>query len=286
LRAVIPETKVVVLLDSQKDEDVVNAFRAGAKGVFNRESSVEMFGKCIHRVHEGEVWADKRGVSLAIDALASTPVVRAVGKGGLNLLSKRELQVVQCLVQGLTNREIADQMGLSQHTVKNYLFHVFEKLGVSNRTELLSMTLSQSITPEDSFLAESKKAFEDKNPNEATLAFLEKAAEDGLPAAQLALAQVYMARRARPEDLVQAYMWYLIATEGTSHARAIVARMLTAKQIQEAQQKASGWLARWNQKLVSTRESTASDLKFVEVRRIRKPLERRISEPNSKKNAV
>jgi two-component system, NarL family, nitrate/nitrite response regulator NarL len=262
LRAVIPGTKVVVLLESPKDEDVVNAFRAGAKGIFNRESSVEMFCRCIHRVHEGEVWADRRGVSLAIDALASTPMVRAVGKGGLNLLSKRELEVVQCLVQGLTNREIAEQMGLSQHTIKNYLFRVFDKLGVSSRTELLFMTLSQSIIPEDSFLAESMKAFDDKNPNEATLAVLEKAAEDGLPAAQLALAQVYVARRARPEDLVHAYMWYLIATEGISHARAIVTRMLTAKQIQEAQQKASGWLARLNQKRVSTRESTASSLKF------------------------
>jgi two-component system, NarL family, nitrate/nitrite response regulator NarL len=262
LRAVIPGTKVVVLLESPKDEDVVNAFRAGAKGIFNRESSVEMFCKCIHRVHEGEVWADRRSVSLAIDALASTPVVRAVGKGGLNLLSKRELQVVQCLVQGLSNREIADQMGLSQHTIKNYLFRVFDKLGVSSRTELLYMTLSQSITPEDAFLAESKKAFEDKNPSEASLRFLEKAAEDGLPAAQLTLAQLYMARRARPEDLVQAYMWYLIATERTSHARVIVTRMLTAKQIEEAQKKASGWLARRNQKLVSTRESTASNLNF------------------------
>jgi two-component system nitrate/nitrite response regulator NarL len=262
LRAVIPGTKVVVLLESPKDEDVVNAFRAGAKGIFNRESSVEMFCKCIHRVHEGEVWADRRSVSLAIDALASTPVVRAVGKGGLNLLSKRELQVVQCLVQGLSNREIADQMGLSQHTIKNYLFRVFDKLGVSSRTELLYMTLSQSIAPEDAFLAESKKAFEDKNPNEASLRFLEKAAEDGLPAAQLTLAQLYMARRARPEDLVQAYMWYLIATERTSHARVIVTRMLTAKQIEEAQKKASGWLARRNQKLVSTRESTASNLNF------------------------
>jgi DNA-binding NarL/FixJ family response regulator len=262
LRAVIPGTKVVVLLDSQKDEDVVNAFRAGAKGIFNRESSVEMFCKCIHKVHEREVWADKRGVSLAIEALASAPEVRAVGKGGLNLLSKRELEVVQSLVHGLTNREIADQMGLSQHTIKNYLFRIFDKLGVSSRTELSFMTLSQSITPEDSFLAESKKAIEDGNPAEANVAFLEKAAEKGLPAAQLALAQLYAASRARPEDLVQAYKWYLIATEGTSHARATVTRMLTTKQIQEAQQKASSWLARLNQKPVSARESTASNLKF------------------------
>ena len=262
LRAVRPGTKAVILLDSQKKEDVVNAFRAGARGIFSRDSSVEMFCECMHRVHQGEIWADTRGVSLAIDALAATPVVRAGSQNGLKLLSKRELEVVQCLVQGLTNREIADQMGLSQHTVKNYLFRVFDKLGVSSRIELLFMTLSQSNDSEKSLPPEaSKKAFEDERHDDATLAFFEKAAERGMPAAQLALAQVYLARRARPDDLVQAYMWYLIATERTSQARAMITGMLTAKQIHDAQQKASVWLARMNQKPVTIPESSAANLR-------------------------
>ena len=54
----------------------------------------------------------------------------------MNLLSKREAEVVRCLAEGLTNREIADRLGLSQHTIKNHLFRIFDKLGVSqpNRT--------------------------------------------------------------------------------------------------------------------------------------------------------
>ena len=260
LRAASPATRAVVLLDSQNKEDVINAFRAGARGIFSRDSSVEMFCHCMHRVHEGEIWADGRAVSFAVDALASTPAVRAVGKNGLNLLSKRELEVVQCLVQGLTNREIADQMGLSQHTIKNYLFRVFDKLGVSSRTELLFMTLSQNNNPEESLLPEvSKKALQGKHQDEATLGFLEKAAEKGLPAAQLALAQVYLARR-QPEDLVHAYMWYLIATERTSQARALIARLLTDKQIDEAQRKAGVWLGRAKQPS-SAVESAPSNLK-------------------------
>ena len=63
---------------------------------------------------------------------------------GFDLLSKRELEVVRSLAEGLTNREIAEKLGLSQHTVKNYLFRVFDKLGVSSRVELLFMTLSQA----------------------------------------------------------------------------------------------------------------------------------------------
>jgi DNA-binding NarL/FixJ family response regulator len=254
LRSASPASKAVILLDSQKHEDVVNAFRAGARGVFSRDSSIEMFCKCVHRVHQGEIWADTRGVALAIDALASTPVVRAVDSEGLNLLSKRELEVVQCLVQGLTNREIAEKMGLSQHTIKNYLFRIFDKLGVSSRTELLFMTLSQNNSSEESLLHEGPKQallHNDENQDEVTLGFLEKAAEKGLPAAQLALAQIYLTRLGQPEDLVQAYMWYLVATERISRAQVMITRTLTASQIQEGEQKARAWLARMNESQAS-----------------------------------
>jgi DNA-binding NarL/FixJ family response regulator len=262
LRTASPETKAVVLLDSQKNEAVINAFRAGARGIFSRESSVEMFCRCIRSVHHGEIWADSREVSLAIEALASTPGVRAVGADGLNLLSKRELEVVQFLAQGLTNREIADRMALSQHTIKNYLFRVFDKLGVSSRVELLFMTLSQSANSEDSLVPGfSRKALEGDSHDEATLAAFQKAAERGSPAAQLALAQAYLARRSQPEDLVHAYTWYLVATESTSQARALITRMLTAKQIDEAQQKAGVWLARMKQTSAPALESAPLNLK-------------------------
>jgi len=57
------------------------------------------------------------------------------------LLSRRELEVLQYLVQGLTDNEIADNLGLSQDTVKNYVFRIFDKLGVSSRLELLELLL-------------------------------------------------------------------------------------------------------------------------------------------------
>jgi two-component system nitrate/nitrite response regulator NarL len=242
LRGASPGTKIVVLLDSQKKDDVINAFRAGARGIFSREGSVEMFRKCIGRVHQGEIWADTSGVSLAIEALASTPMLRAVGKNGVNLLSKREQEVVQCLVQGMTNREIADQIGLSQHTVKNYLFRVFDKLGVSSRTELLFMTLNHDNKLDDPLRGLSKKNLEG-NGNDATLAKFEKAAGNGLPAAQLALAELYLSRRAQPDDLMHAYMWFLVAAERTAQTKSTLTGMLTPKQMQEAEQKARARLA-------------------------------------------
>jgi TPR repeat protein len=147
----------------------------------------------------------------------------------------------------MTNREIANQIGLSQHTVKNYLFRVFDKLGVSSRTELLFMTLNQSHKSDEP-TPQLFRTTLDRNSDEETSARFEKAAADGLPAAQLALAEMYLSRRSRPDDLMHAYMWFLIAGERTAQTRSILTGMLTPKQIQEAEEKASARLARMHGK--------------------------------------
>lgn len=252
LRSLHPKTKVVVLLDSQDAQLVTDAFRAGARGVFNRESSVEMFSKCIRSVDRGEIWADNRGVSLAVDALASIPIIRTVDSGGLNLLSKREFEVVQCVVQGMTNREIAQRLGLSQHTVKNYLFRVFDKLGVSSRVELLFITLGPSNEAMSRqrepvvFSDALREMLEGVPHNGSTVTWLEKAADQGVPAAQLFLAQA-LAERGDPSQSVDSYMWFLIAAEQGRQARMQLAQKLSPKQIEQAQRKAGSWFTRTKQ---------------------------------------
>lgn len=144
LRVKCPAVRAVMLLDSSRREVVLQAFRAGARGILSRHESVETLLKCIRSVHMGQIWANSQQMAFAVEALASFPTVCAVDANGLDLLSKREMEVVRSLAEGLTNREIAEQLGLSQHTIKNYLFRVFDKLGVSNRLELLFMTLTQA----------------------------------------------------------------------------------------------------------------------------------------------
>jgi len=144
LRASDPGVLAIMLLDSSKREAILQAFRAGARGIFSRHDSVETLCKCIRSVHQGQIWANSQQMSFAVEALATSPVVRAVDGNGLSLLSKREMDVVRSLADGLTNREIAERLGLSQHTIKNYLFRVYDKLGVSSRLELLFMTLTQA----------------------------------------------------------------------------------------------------------------------------------------------
>jgi DNA-binding NarL/FixJ family response regulator len=241
LRLVAPNVRAVVLIDSLKGEGILNAFRAGARGIFGKNQPLELLCKCVRCVHEGQIWADTRAMSVAVEALASVPTVRAVNTRGLSLLSKRELQVVRCLAEGLSNREIAERLKLSQHTVKNHLFRVFDKLGVSSRIELLFMTLSHA-GPDQSIVEDTSKGtirggFRDE------FALLQKAAEAGLPAAQLALAQIYLVRRADPQDAVRAYTWYMVALERASQAQGLLTKMLTRKQIEEAKRGASAKLS-------------------------------------------
>jgi two-component system, NarL family, nitrate/nitrite response regulator NarL len=255
LHAMRAATKCVVLMDFHEEDPIVQAFRAGARGIFRRDGSVEMFCKCINSVYRGEIWATSQDLAIAIGALTATPLLRAASTNNLNLLSKRELEVVRCVGQGLTNQEIADRMGLSRHTIKNYLFRVFDKLGVSSRVELLFMTLSQGISnPEQrpAFPDVSKKPPENGQFDEPTLAVFEKAAHKGVLGAQLALAQAYLARRAGDDDLINACVWYLVATERIAEARVVVGKMLTARQIDDVQSKASILLAHLKQKAVRT----------------------------------
>ncbi|PYY21126.1 MAG: hypothetical protein DMG62_20070 [Acidobacteria bacterium] len=146
LRAGCPMMKDVVLLDSSKPEMVVQAFRMGASGVFCRTKAVEMLPRCIVAVHRGQIWANSEELQFVISALSDTTHSASVEQESLSVLSKREREVAESIVEGLTNREVAERLGISQHTVKNYVFKIFEKLGASNRVELavlLCTTLSQ-----------------------------------------------------------------------------------------------------------------------------------------------
>ena len=259
LRTVSPNVRAVVLMDALNDEMVLSAFRAGARGIFGKSQPVGVLCQCVRCVYQGQVWANSREMSLAVEALANAPTVRTVNARGLSLLSKREIQVVHCLAEGLGNREIADRLKLSQHTVKNHLSRIFDKLGVSSRIELLSMTLSQTgpapLTLDDSTNASNHPGFRNE------FALLQKAADAGLPAAQLALAQVYLARRTGPRDAVRAYTWYLVALERASQAKGLLTKMLTAEQIEEARKEASAKL--------SHREAEISDFEWSRTGGIR-----------------
>lgn len=136
IRASHSKPSVIIILDSSKPTMVVEAFRAGASGVFSRDQSSELLCKCIHAVHRGQVWASSKELRFVIDALGPALPAKLICQKISGLLTKREEGVVHLVAEGLTNRDISHQLNLSVHTVRNYLFRIFNKVGTSNRLEL------------------------------------------------------------------------------------------------------------------------------------------------------
>src|ERR1700690_133283 len=239
LREINPNTRAVVLLNSLTPESILDTFRAGAKGVFHIQEDSDVLRRCIRRVHEGHAWVSREQMTLLLEALVSTPKIKAIDRKGMNLLTKREAEVVSCLAEGMTNREIAERIGLSQHTVKNYLFRIFDKLGVSNRIELLFMTLTQGTAAP--LLLQGLLMDPADGYDEATFVSCQKHAENGVIAAQLALARMFSMGRKSDRDPVQAYAWFAIAADQITRTKNALNQYMTASQEAMAERLAREW---------------------------------------------
>lgn len=137
------QAKSVMLLDTAERHLVVEAFRSGALGVFSRDDSFELLARCVEKVHEGQIWANSQQLKFAMEALASAAPSAIIDAKGVHLLTKRELSVVTLVAEGRSNRDISQELRLSEHTVRNYLFRIYNKLGVSTRLELAVYALNQ-----------------------------------------------------------------------------------------------------------------------------------------------
>ncbi len=143
LRAAVPKTRAVMLLDSGERKLVVEAFRSGARGVFCRKDPLKMLSRCVHKVHDGQLWVNGPQLEFLLETLATAPTTQLTDSQGAALLSDREQDVVRLLAGGRTNKEIARELKLTENTVKNYLFRIFNKLGMSSRMEVVRYAASE-----------------------------------------------------------------------------------------------------------------------------------------------
>ena len=143
IRRTYPDTRVLVTMGSPNRELVIDAFRFGAHGVFCRNDRFDLLCKSVEVISQGQIWANTEQLRYVLDAFVKSPKQLKVDWTVEGCLTKREAAAVRLAVEGLSNREIAGQLGLTEHTVKNYLFRVFDKLGVSNRVELVLYCLRQ-----------------------------------------------------------------------------------------------------------------------------------------------
>ncbi len=136
-------TPAIMLLQSSKPECVVNAFRGGARGIFYRTHSLKALSKCIRMVHKGQIWVSNEDIGHLINALAQSKPIQLNNPDGMPLLTRREEEVVHLVADGLKNREIAQKLQVKEHSIRNYVYRIFEKLGVSNLVELILYAFSQ-----------------------------------------------------------------------------------------------------------------------------------------------
>jgi DNA-binding NarL/FixJ family response regulator len=237
-RSVSPPVQVILMIEVLDAEIVVEAFRAGVRGIFPRSTSVRLLKKCILAVHDGQIWAGNEELNYLLGALSEPRRFRLTDARGSELLSKREEDVVRCVAEGFKNREIASELGLSENTVKNYLFRIFDKLGISNRVELILYAFGNMVAG----LAEPGTA---ANGEGNILRTYRDAAQRGSTPEYL-LGEIYREGRGTPPDKVASYMWFAIAeamsAETNKKSRAALtalARGLSPKEMAEAKHRAA-----------------------------------------------
>lgn len=142
LRMAAAGCKLVITAASIGDREPLRYIRAGASGVILKSLPPALFVKCARKVAENEIWLPKAEVARMADALGASP---AHLPRPADTLTAREKAIVSLLVQGWRNREIATHLTIKEQTVKNHLRSVYDKVGVSDRLELVLYAIHQRL---------------------------------------------------------------------------------------------------------------------------------------------
>jgi len=133
IRTIAPKTRSIVLSSYEYDEEIYAAVKAGAKGYLLKEGPADGIVDAIRVVHRGKDSFPRR-------------IAESLSKRDLSAkLSIREKEVLALVAKGLTNKEVAGSLGLSQFTVRNHLKHIMEKLDASDRTEAIFIAIQTGL---------------------------------------------------------------------------------------------------------------------------------------------
>jgi DNA-binding NarL/FixJ family response regulator len=143
LKAVRPEVRIIVTGPGRRDDDILRAVSAGAKGYVPQEASSEILKKAIREVHGGSVWVPRRVIARFIES--TTAFKLSLPERVPLKISERQREVLRLLVAGYANKEIAYELGIIEATVKFHVAQLLRKLGVANRTALSVHAVARSL---------------------------------------------------------------------------------------------------------------------------------------------
>lgn len=149
-----PGVAKVLLVESYDRELVVSAFRSGVRGIFCiSDAHFRLLCRCIQRIADGQIWVNTEQLGFLLNLISEVPSLRVLNSRGRSMLTPREEQVVALVAEGLSNRDIAQELDLSEHTIKKYLFRIFDKLGISSRVELVLYAVNHGSPLQAEWLA-------------------------------------------------------------------------------------------------------------------------------------
>lgn len=128
------DTRAIILTSGLDEHEALECMRLRVPGIVLKEMDPQLILLCVRKVAAGDVWVEKESLKRGLELLLR----REKGLQGLAArLSARETQVVKLCIHGLSNQEIADKLFLSEGTVKTHVHHVYQKLGLASRAELV-----------------------------------------------------------------------------------------------------------------------------------------------------
>jgi len=140
-------TRAILLTGRIEREQVIEALQLGVRGIVLKHSALQLLLKSIRCVNQGQYWVGHDGVSDLIHALRRMNPSHSASQAKQNFgLSSREMEVIALIVAGYTNKDLAQKLGISENTAKHHLTNIFDKLGVSNRLELVLYAVHHGLT--------------------------------------------------------------------------------------------------------------------------------------------
>jgi DNA-binding NarL/FixJ family response regulator len=143
-----PDVKLIVQAVAADENQTVELYRRGVRGIVSRSISPDLLVRCVRRIAAGETWIDNQSVSWVIEAYRAQAAA-LVNPRSQPKLSPKEMSIITCITQGKRNKEIAFQLGTTEQVIKNYLRKIYDKLGVSDRLELALYCLHNKIIKTD-----------------------------------------------------------------------------------------------------------------------------------------
>src|SRR3712207_5525021 len=144
IRNLLPQTAVIILTGHEEDEHVFEGIKAGAQGYLLKDSEPEDLSRAIHTVHAGNTII---APDLAQKMLNTFEGGRSSGSSQLAPppLTERELEVIRALAQGMSDRQIANSLGISEKTVRNHTSNIYRKLHIFDRTQAVIYAIREGV---------------------------------------------------------------------------------------------------------------------------------------------